>query len=640
MGARETQALARSRAAEAAGDAAAALRWAALALAGAEGGDGDAQAAALGRSALIHLRLDRLALARRLADQALARAATPAGLAAALIAAGVCAAAQDDLGAGEAALQQAIDLSRQGGDHACQSLALQHLAGQVYLRRGQFALALAASDTAAQLGPPERQAPACLLHAWVGQLCGDHAAAQAALDRIERVATADARVAAATACLRAQLALDAGDLDSASALLVGALGRAEASGHPLLLVSVRLALSRRCLLADEPAAAAAWADSAAAVARRIGSRHLEGQAQIACGHAAWLAGDLPSAEAELRAALATLDALGSAYDAAHAALLLSALAQQIRHAESASLWRDAARRISGGGYGYLLERERAAALPLLAAWVRHADPELRAAAGRLLHQLMQIPPPPLHVVGLGDWAVRQGGRVIAAHRWEPRKAGELLRFLLVQPNRRACRDLICEALWPGKDPAAAERLLQQATWALRHVLEPDLPEKFPSRYLAVADHQVALTLPAGSTVDVQRFEQAVAGALAAPHDALEQALALYGGELFPIDRYAGWSAAPRERLAGLYLRGLGHLAERYLADQRPEQALRCCDRIAATEPWSEEAARIAMLACRALGDRPGALRRYEALRRTLRHDLRLAPRADLRELAEAIRAME
>lgn len=635
MVARETQALARSRAAEAAGDAAAALRWAALALAGAAAGD--AQAAALGRSALIHLRLGRLALARQLADQALARAATPAGLAGALIAAGACAAAQDDLAAGEAALQQAIDLSRQCGAAAAHSRALQHLAGQIHLRRGQFALARAAAEAAAQLGPPERRAPAWLLLAWVGWLSGDRPAAHADLDRLDREAPPDARLAAAAACLRAQLALDAGDQEAARPLLAGALDCAEATGHPLLLVGARLALSRRCLLADEPAAAAAWADAAAAVARRIGSRHLEGQAQIARGRAAWLAGDLPAAEAELRAALAALDALGSAYDAAHAALLLGALLWQPGHPEAAPLGRDAARRIVVGGYLALIERERAVALPLLAAWAHHADPELRDQAGRLIHQLMQIPPPPLHVVGLGDWAVRQGGCAIPAHRWEPRKAGELLRFLLVQPRQRACRDLIREALWPGKGPAAAERLLQQATWALRHVLEPDLPEKFPSRYLAVADRQVALTLPAGSTVDAQRFEQAVVGALAAPHDALEPALALYGGELFPIDRYAGWSAAPREHLASLYLRGLGRLAERHLAERRPEQALRCCDQIAAAEPWSEDAARIAMLACRALGDRPGALRRYEALRRALRHDLRLAPRADLRDLAEAIR---
>ena len=120
---------------------------------------------------------------------------------------------------------------------------------------------------------------------------------------------------------------------------------------------------------------------------------------------------------------------------------------------------------------------------------------------------MQVPPPPLHIVGLGEFAVRQGHHYIQSHAWEQRKAGELFRFLLVQPHHSACRDVIIEALWPGKQPVTAEHLLQQATWALRHVLESDLPEKFPSRYLTVANHHVMLHIPPGSTMDFVQFER-------------------------------------------------------------------------------------------------------------------------------------
>jgi len=66
----------------------------------------------------------------------------------------------------------------------------------------------------------------------------------------------------------------------------------------------------------------------------------------------------------------------------------------------------------------------------------------------------------------------------------------------------------------------------QATSALRHALEPDLPDKFPSRYLEVEGGQVTLHLPPGSwwtgSVRAKRREEK-----------WEEALALYSSELFP-----------------------------------------------------------------------------------------------------------
>lgn len=591
--------------------------------------------AALCQAASIHWRLGHFVQARQLAAQVLHSGAATPGQVDALIVAGSCAAALDDLAAGEELLQRAIDLSRQGGYPAGHSLALQYLASQIQLRRGQFDLALATAAEAARLGGADRQPPAWLLCAWVYQIAGEQRLAHESLAALSSRVPPDRRLTAAAGLVEAQLALDEGDLRRARRLLDAGLAAAEASGHPMLCVGVRIALSRWHRLSGE-GAALGWARDAAAVARRLQSRYLEGQALIACGHAAWQVGDLPAAECDLRRALAALDRLGAAYDAAHAALLLGAVYHRVQHAEAEAIWRDVARRIVAGGYRYLLERERDIALPLLTLQLHSPAAEARAAATALIDELMRAPAPALHIAGLGRFEVRQGCRDIPPHAWEQRKAGELFRFLLVQPHCSACRDVIIEALWPGKQEATADRLLQQATWALRHVLEPDLPERFPSRYLTVADHHVFLRLPPGSTVDFTQFEQTVAGAFTASPDALEQALAGYAGALFPCDHYADWSARPREHLAQLYLRGLLYLAAQHLEGRRPRQALDCGDRIAAEDPWSEEATRIAMRACMALGDRPGALRRYAALRRALRRDLRLAPCAELRALAEAI----
>lgn len=588
------------------------------------------------REASIHCRLGHFKQARHLAAEALNTTTASSTQVEALIIAAACTAALDDLATSEKYLQLSIDLSRQTGDTVAHSLALRHLAGHVHLRRGHFSLALTTAEAAARIGPPDQQPPTWLLRAWIYQLTGARQRARDLLQELHRYARPDSWIAAATRYIAAQLALDEDNLEQARPLLDEALVIAEATGHPMLCVGVRIAFSRWHRL-NEDGAAYGWAGEALLAARRLGSRFLEGQALVARGQAAWQASDPQSAHADLWTALVILDELGAAYDAAFAALLLSALYQQLGRGEAEPAWIDAARRITTGGYGFLLERERPVMVPLLMAHLRSAHPEVHTAANTLFDELMRSPPPPLHIAGLGHFEVRQGHRCIPVHSWEQRKAGELFRFLLVQPHHRACRDVIVEALWPSRPRAAGDRLLQQATWTLRHVLEPDLPVKFPSRYLTVADHQITLNIPPGSTIDFESFERVMERAFSVPWDELGRILALYTGDLFPNDRYADWSVGPRERLVRLYRRGLLRLAEQYLEGHCPEQALDCCDHLTAQDPWSEEATKIAMLACLARNDRPGALRRYEALKRILRHDLNLAPRADLHALAETIR---
>lgn len=114
-------------------------------------------------------------------------------------------------------------------------------------------------------------------------------------------------------------------------------------------------------------------------------------------------------------------------------------------------------------------------------------------------------------------------------------------------------------------------------------------------------------------------------------------MSLYTDDLFPGDRYADWSAARRERLAQLYLRVLTALAQHFLESNRPHRCLDYCDQILAREEWNEDAVLAAMKARLNLKDRPGALALYDHLKETLREELGLTPRADLKALAESLR---
>ncbi len=627
--------VAQSLAQERSGDFAAALRTAQQALDAARaGGEERATASALVAVARYRFRLGQEAQAEALAQEALALAGPEStARAEALLMLGMCAAET------EGYYRQAADLARILDDHLLHFRALHNLACGVYLPAGRFDLALAADEEALAIALrhslTDWQRFPLITIALNCQLTGRRERAREALDLLYRATDAAPRAGARAYyhLLNASLALDDGDLARAADQLTIAREIITEAGDPPLSIEVRLAASRYHRLAGNAADAWHWADDALTLAERGGYRQRQGQCLCERGRAAWLQGDTAAAEADLRAALALLDPLAAAFDAACAALLLAALRHAQRRSDAALAWADAAHRITAGGYTFLLEHERALAFPLIAAHLRAADPAVAALSAALLADLARVPPPPLTIVGLGRFEVRQGGRAIPEEAWRQRRAGELFRVLLTSAGRSLAQEQVIEAFWPDKTPAAAQPLFHQATSALRRALEPDLPEKFPSRYLEVEAGRLRLCLPPGSALDFEAFETHVRAG------EWEAALACYTGDLFPADRYADWAAAERERLAQLYVQAAIAAARQRLAAGRPAEAVDACRRALAQDPWQEDAVLLGMQASLALGDRAGALRLYRQLEHTLREELGIAPQRELRQLFESLRQL-
>lgn len=599
------------------------------------GSDPVVLAEALITLARFRYRLGQYITAQALADEALATAPDRSLLRAdAWQVLANCAAEVETPAAAEAYYRLAADIARETGHARAQVAALHGLAAAVYLPRGQFDLALAADAEARRLaealGRSDWLVYPLITTAQAYQLTGQRAQAQAALAELEALAPAGSVVYGCYLCLRGELALDEGKLETAYDLLVRARSIAEAGGEPWLNGAVRLGMARYHRLQGNGPDARVWADDALHFLERLGSRYDRGRVLIERGRAAWLCGDPVGAEADLRAALALLTPLGAAFELARCHFLLAALLHEQGRIETADAWLMAARVISEGGYVFLLEQERSLAFPLLAAYQGHPHPELARAAALLGERLRRIPPPPLQVVTLGRFAVWQGRREIEARLLRQRRAGELLALLLLTPAHRLTTEQAAEALSPAKPPATAQVLLHHATSALRHALEPDLPDRFPSRYLTVEEGQIALTLPPGSWFDLEVFEAYCR------HGAWEETLALYGGELLPEYRYAEWTLLHRERAALLYQQALLAVAEERLAAGRPAEALDACRRLLALEPWHEGATLVGMRACMALGDVAAARRLYQKLAQTLRDELNTEPQGELQNYYRAL----
>jgi DNA-binding SARP family transcriptional activator len=140
-------------------------------------------------------------------------------------------------------------------------------------------------------------------------------------------------------------------------------------------------------------------------------------------------------------------------------------------------------------------------------------------------------------------------------------------------------------------------------------------------------------------VDADAFE-AAAGTARRSKDPRAYALALqlYAGELLPQDRYADWTARPREMLRDLQLDLLSELGKLHLERGQYQQAIDAFVRVVAEEPTHEQAVISLMRLYAAMGQRWKALHEYARLQSALRDELDVEPEATTRQLYSDILA--
>lgn len=588
------------------------------------------EAEALVCLAKIRFRLGKYAMAASLSQEAreVAEPGSPTMVDAWQIVAN-CAAETDSLDEAEAGYLRAAELAREIGYSHGWVAALHGLAAGVYLPRGQFDLALAAELEACRMiqeeGENEKLVPPLVTMAMIYLARGEREKVAQMLEELGRLTLPGSVPEGYLFCLQAEQALGEGDWQAAKTLYQRARSNAEATGEPWLNINVRLGMSRCYRLKGEGPTAHQWAQEACKAAVKVGYRHEEGRARLEQGQAAWLCGQVQAARQDIQAAIAILQELGAAYDLAHARLMLAGLLHALNDPQADQAWHTAAEAVLAKGYGYLLQRERRRAYPLLAQYLNHPKQELAALSERLLVELEKTPATPLQVCVLGYFAIYRGSEQVSPTLLKQRQAGELFRLLLISPGRRLSREQVIEALWGDKPLATAINAFHQATSALRHALEPDLPGKFPSRYLTVEEGLVSLHLPPGSQVDYEQFEEHIR------RGEWQQAVALWQGEPFSQDCYKDWAAWKREQLTFTYLRALLTLAESHLAAGEAQEALEACQNFLRSDPWHERAALLAMQACLKMDNRAGALRIYLNLERCLQDELGVAPQDELRQ---------
>jgi len=220
----------------------------------------------------------------------------------------------------------------------------------------------------------------------------------------------------------------------------------------------------------------------------------------------------------------------------------------------------------------------------------------------------------------------------------------LLAFLLLHRDAPQSRQQVSYLFWPDSTDAQARGQLRKLYYRMRR----NLPD--PETYLH-AETQTIQWHPEGPYVlDVAEFDRAldrVEQQLAqaeqrgpAPRRAqicetLEQAAALYGGDLLP-SCYEDWIAPERLRLSQRFVRALEQLVSLWEEEREYERAIEAAERLLRYDPLHEAGYGSLMRLHALSGNRARALRVYHTCATVLQRELGVEPSLSTQQIYEQL----
>ncbi|HEY3247877.1 MAG TPA: BTAD domain-containing putative transcriptional regulator [bacterium] len=247
------------------------------------------------------------------------------------------------------------------------------------------------------------------------------------------------------------------------------------------------------------------------------------------------------------------------------------------------------------------------------------DPIVGPRIQRMLDTAPLPAPPRIVVRCLGQFEVMLDNRKLGPTAWKRAAPRRLFQFLLLQ-DRPVHREEISEALWPNQEPRHAANQLRVALSQLRRTLEPALIANKPSAVVLTTGPMVVLARDR-LDIDLDRLRASLAKAAdssgPARRAALEEAAALYAGDLFADHPFEEWAELDRERLRTRCIGALAALAEIDESAGDHESAIRRWHTVVDYDPGAEQAYRGLMRSYRSLGRMAEALRAFEGCRQAL-----------------------
>jgi DNA-binding SARP family transcriptional activator len=225
---------------------------------------------------------------------------------------------------------------------------------------------------------------------------------------------------------------------------------------------------------------------------------------------------------------------------------------------------------------------------------------------------------------LGRFEILREGRNLRADEWPRRKAAALIKYLGIQ--KRLVKDQAIDLFWPESDFDSGANNLYRTLHDLRQTLNKSLGEDTSDLLFKFEDG--VLSLNESVWVDALEFQH-LCSALTKNQDvriaSLEEALALYKGDLLPDDLYAEWTLTQRESLRRQYRDASLVLSTLYRDVRQYDRIFPLLSPLLVYDKADEPVHRELMRAYALAGRRHDALRQYQTCVEALASELDLAP---------------
>ncbi len=269
---------------------------------------------------------------------------------------------------------------------------------------------------------------------------------------------------------------------------------------------------------------------------------------------------------------------------------------------------------------------------LLLSRVEQFERNLPVLRRRLRHEHLTVSfePPKLEFCALGQ--VQASLHQEALTNWEAQVAQDLLFCLLAHPNGLT-KEQIGAIFWPECSAGQLRVRFKKTIYRLRRAAGQEVVVFEQDRYRINRELDYAY--------DVETFTIKLAQARQETDPdrrakAMQAALEVYKGAYLPCVDWE-WVLPERERLWQAFASAALELARYYLENKDYDGVMHYCNRVLGEDRYNEEAYRLAMRVCAALGDQAGILRQYETCKRLLWEDLGVSPSTQTTQLFEMLK---